>query len=95
MIGIVIATIPAWSIKPSHNFLAGFPDDMESKVGYEMLAESFPPGRLAPTEIYIVAAESNILTAAAEIDDLSARLSKTDGIVSVSSPTRPAGRPVN
>ena len=95
MIGIVIATIPAWSIKPSHNFLAGFPDDMESKVGYEMLAESFPPGRLAPTEIYIVASESNILTAAAEIDDLSARLSKTDGIVSVFSPTRPAGRPVN
>ena len=95
MIGIVIATIPAWSIKPSHNFLAGFPDDMESKIGYEMLAESFPPGRLAPTEIYIVASESNILTAAAEIDDLSARLSKTDGIVSVSSPTRPAGRPVN
>ena len=95
MIGIVIATIPAWSIKPSHNFLAGFPDDMESKVGYEMLAESFPPGRLAPTEIYIVASESNILTAAAEIDDLSARLSKTEGIVSVSSPTRPAGRPVN
>ena len=46
MIGIVIATIPAWSIKPSHNFLAGFPDDMESKVGYEMLAESFPPGVL-------------------------------------------------
>ena len=95
MIGIVIATIPAWSINPSHNFLAGFPDDMESKVGYEMLAESFPPGRLAPTEIYIVASESNILTAAAEIDDLSARLSKTEGIVSVSSPTRPAGRPVN
>ncbi|SUZ62320.1 uncharacterized protein METZ01_LOCUS15174, partial [marine metagenome] len=95
MIGIVIATIPAWSIKPSHNFLAGFPDDMESKVGYEMLAESFPPGRLAPTEIYIVASESNILTAAAEIDDLSARLSKTEGIVSVFSPTRPAGRPVN
>ena len=95
MIGIVIATIPAWSINPSHNFLAGFPDDMESKVGYEMLAESFPPGRLAPTEIYIVASESNILTAAAEIDDLSARLSKTEGIVSVFSPTRPAGRPVN
>jgi RND superfamily putative drug exporter len=95
MIGIVMATIPAWSIKPSHNFLAGFPDDMESKVGYEMLAESFPPGRLAPTEIYIVASESNILTAAAEIDDLSARLSKTEGIVSVFSPTRPAGRPVN
>jgi RND superfamily putative drug exporter len=95
MIGIVIATIPAWSIKPSHNFLAGFPDDMESKVGYEMLAESFPPGRLAPTEIYIVASESNILTAAAEIDDLSVRLSKTEGIVSVFSPTRPAGRPVN
>ena len=95
MIGIVVATIPAWSIKPSHNFLAGFPDDMESKVGYEMLAESFPPGRLAPTEIYIVASESNILTAAAEIDDLSVRLSKTEGIVSVFSPTRPAGRPVN
>jgi len=95
MIGIVIATIPAWSIKPSHNFLAGFPDDMESKVGYEMLAESFPPGRLAPTEIYIVASESNILTAAAEIDDLSARLANMEDIVSVTGPTRPAGRPVN
>ena len=95
MIGIVIATIPAWSIKPSHNFLAGFPDDMESKVGYEMLAESFPPGRLAPTEIYIVASEPNILTAAVEIDDLTARLANMEDIVSVTGPTRPAGRPVN
>ena len=95
MIGIVVATIPAWSIKPSHNFLAGFPDDMESKVGYEMLAESFPPGRLAPTEIYIVASEPNILTAAVEIDDLTARLANMEDIVSVTGPTRPAGRPVN
>ena len=95
MIGIVIATIPAWSIKPSHNFLDGFPDDMESKVGYEMLAESFPAGRLAPTEIYVVASEPNVLSAVAEIDDLSARLLNMEGIVSVSSLTRPAGRPVN
>ena len=95
MIGLVIATIPAWSIKPSHNFLDGFPDDMESKVGYEMLAESFPAGRLAPTEIYVVASEPNVLSAVAEIDDLSVRLLNMEGIVSVSSPTRPAGRPVN
>ena len=94
MIGIVIATIPAWSIKPSHNFLDGFPDDMESKVGYEMLAESFPPGTLAPTEIYIVSVEPNILSAVTEIDDLTDRLSKIEGVVAVSSPTRPAGRPV-
>jgi len=94
MIGIVIATIPAWSIKPSHNFLDGFPDDMESKVGYEMLAESFPPGTLAPTEIYIVSVEPNILSAVTEIDDLTDRLSEVEGVVAVSSPTRPAGRPV-
>ena len=94
MIGIVIATIPAWSIKPSHNFLDGFPDDMESKVGYEMLAESFPPGTLAPTEIYIVSVEPNILSAVTEIDDLTDRLSKIQGVVAVSGPTRPAGRPV-
>jgi len=52
MLGIVVATIPSWTIIPSFNFIDGFPDDAESKKGYSLLAESFPQGLIAPTEIF-------------------------------------------
>ena len=93
MIGIAIATTPAWSINPSFNFLDGFPDDVESKIGYKILAESFPPGRLAPTEIFITGSRTDVVSAAVEIDELTARLSEMDGVVSVTGLTRPMGRP--
>lgn len=95
MIGIVIATLPSWTIVPSFNFIDGFPDDAESKRGYELLSESFPAGQLAPTEIFIESNSTPIVELSDSIESLSSDLASTTGILTVAGPTRPAGIPID
>lgn len=95
MVGIVIATLPSWTIVPSFNFIDGFPDDAESKRGYELLSESFPEGQLAPTEIFIESTSSSVAELLDSVESLSAELASTPGVLRVSGPTRPAGIPVD
>ena len=91
MIGIVIATLPSWTIIPSFNFIDGFPDDAESKRGYVLLADSFPEGQLAPTEIFIETSDSAITDRLEAVEEFSATIAGTPGIYRVSGPTRPFG----
>ena len=91
MIGIVIATLPSWTIIPSFNFIDGFPDDAESKRGYVLLADSFPEGQLAPTEIFIETSDSAITDRLDAVEEFSATIAGTPGIYRVSGPTRPFG----
>ena len=94
MLGIVIATLPSWTIIPSFNFIDGFPDDAESKRGYVMLADSFPEGQLAPTEIFIETSRSAITDRLEAVEEFSATIAGTPGIYRVSGPTRPIGIPM-
>jgi RND superfamily putative drug exporter len=94
MVGIIIATIPAWTMTPSFNFLNGFPDDAESKVGYNLLAEAFPAGQLAPTEMVIESKHASISQAYEQVAQLSADIAALNGIASVKGPTRPTGIPL-
>lgn len=94
MLGIVIATLPSWTIIPSFNFLDGFPDDAESKRGYAMLANSFPEGQLAPTEIFIETPDSAITDRLEAVEEFSAAIAGTPGIYRASGPTRPTGIPM-
>jgi uncharacterized membrane protein YdfJ with MMPL/SSD domain len=94
MLGIVIATLPSWTIIPSFNFIDGFPDDAESKRGYVMLADSFPEGQLAPTEIFIETPDSAITDRLEAVEEFSATIAGTPGIYRVNGPTRPTGIPM-
>ena len=91
MVGIVIATLPSWTVIPSFNFLDGFPDDAESKRGYELLSKSFPKGQLAPTLIFIESESDQISDSFGSLEALSASLALTTGVLQVSGPTRPTG----
>ena len=95
MVGIVIATIPSWTIIPSFNFIDGFPDDAESKRGYSLLAESFPQGLLAPIEVFVESNGSSISDSFDSLEEFSASLASTPGVLRVTGPTRPIGVPVN
>ena len=95
MLGIVIATLPSWTIVPSFNFIDGFPDDAESKRGYALLADSFPEGQLAPTEIFLETPNSPISNRLEDVEALSSAIAATPGIFRVSGPTRPLGFAVN
>jgi len=95
MTGIVIATLPSWTIVPSFNFIDGFPNDAESKRGYELLSESFPEGQLAPTEILVESRSTPVAELTDSVESLSLALSTTPGVLTVSGPTRPTGVPVD
>ena len=95
MLGIVIATLPSWTIIPSFNFIDGFPDSAESKQGYGLLSEAFPPGQLAPTEIFIESQNASVADSLESIESLAASIASTDGVLRVSGPTRPIGVPVD
>jgi uncharacterized membrane protein YdfJ with MMPL/SSD domain len=95
MTGIVIATLPSWTIVPSFNFLDGFPNDAESKRGYELLSKSFPEGQLAPTEILVESRSTPVADLTDSVESLSLALATTPGVLIVSGPTRPTGIPVD
>lgn len=91
MVGIVIATLPAWTVIPSFNFIDGFPDDAESKRGYELLSKSFPKGQLAPTAIFVESESDQISDYLGSLEALAASLAVTTDVLQVSGPTRPTG----
>lgn len=93
MIGIIIASVPSFSMKPSFSFVDGFPDDSESKIGYKMINEGFPGGQLSPTQIFIKTPTNNINDGLMDIEYLSAAISNSDEISKVYSATRPYGNP--
>ena len=58
VIGVFILVSASYNVNLKYEFdlIKSFPDDMQSRVGYEVLEEKFAPGELAPTTVLL---ESN------------------------------------
>nr|WP_289038919.1 MMPL family transporter [uncultured Allobacillus sp.] len=84
----VVATLVVMGIAASNlmnleydfNLLNSFPDDMESKEGYELIEEKFASGDLAPTTVLFEGKEE---AAEEDLQKLRDKLSRVDNVQSV------------
>jgi len=53
LILLVLASVNLGSMKFSFNQLESFPEDIQSRQGFELLADQFPPGQLAPVDVIL------------------------------------------
>ncbi|GGA77944.1 MMPL family transporter [Ornithinibacillus halotolerans] len=55
IVGIFILASAAYNVNLKYEFdlIKSFPDDMPSRVGYEILEDKFAPGELAPTTVLV------------------------------------------
>ena len=77
------------SLKPSFNFIDGFPDSAESKIGAQIMDDSFGAGELAPTSIFV--STSDVDGSLVDLDRLTQAVAAVPGVTRVSGPTRPTG----
>lgn len=92
--GIVLAIMILFAsnllgVRYSFNIMGSFPDDMSSKIGYEILHENFPSGELAPTTV-IITSETDRLPETeefyAKIATLSNSLKNVEGVSTTNFP---------
>ena len=88
---LIVGTLGVPTIKPSFNFLEGFPSDTDSRRGFEMLQRSFPAGELAPTQVVVTTDDGNVYQHLVALDALAAALETEPTVLRVSGPTRPFG----
>ena len=74
-------------MKPSFNFLDSFPQDTDSRRGFELLQKDFVPGELAPTDVLITREDSSIYNQLEAIEYLSNVLAEQPRVVQVNGPT--------
>lgn len=53
LILLLLASVNIGSMKFSFNQLESFPEDVQSREGFELLADNFPPGKLAPVDVIL------------------------------------------
>ena len=88
---LLIAIAPSVRIIPSFNFIDGFPDDVESKAGYELLKKGFAPGDLSPTTVFIHTPGNDVVEQSEFIELLAQRIENNSGVNHVKGITRPYG----
>jgi RND superfamily putative drug exporter len=90
LIFLLINASNVFNTQYSFNIIQSFPEDMKSRLGFEQLEESFPPGELAPVSILIEAEDGFTLTDSEldSIEILNEQLLSLDGIDSTSLPDR-------
>ena len=86
-----IAIVPSIRMVPSFNFIDGFPDDVESKSGYELLKKGFAPGDLSLTSVLVHTPEHNVADQSRFIEALSKQIEDHPGVNHVRGITRPYG----
>lgn len=94
VVAMVALSAGLFEITPTFSFVDGFPDSVESKAGFETLQSAYPPGELAPTNIYVSKEGESILDHLQAVEDLSAALAANPVVDSVTSLTRPFGQPL-
>ena len=86
-----ISILPIFSLIPSFNFIDGYPDDAQSKIGYELMKKGFPPGELSPSNIFITSSSENIVERREFVEELAKKIEIMDGVNKVMGSTRPNG----
>ncbi len=86
---LVVFAAGAPSLKPNFSFIDGFPDSAESKIGAQIMDDSFGAGELAPTNIYVNTPDVD--ASLVDLDRLTQAVAAVPGVVRVSGPTRPTG----
>jgi len=79
------------TINPNFSFIDGFPDDAESKIGAQIMDDSFGAGELAPTNVYVNT--DNVLASLVDVDRVAQAVAEIPGVTRVSGPTRPTAEP--
>ncbi|GAA0633640.1 hypothetical protein GCM10009547_41980 [Sporichthya brevicatena] len=98
LVSVAVLAVPAAAAsqtKTSFDLPAELPADAGARQGFDLLAEHYPPGALAPAFV-VVSAEKSLLAAdrLAAIDKLTDRLRAVPGVAEVRSVTQPAGAPL-
>ena len=79
---------------PRFSFIDGFPDSVESKVGFQTLKSAYPPGELAPTDVLVSKEGEDVLQHLQAVEDLAAALAADPIVDNVTTITRPLGQPL-
>lgn len=74
---MLVFSLNVFNIQYSFNLLKSFPEDMESREGFEILEKKYSPGSLAPTTV-IVTSDENIKKE--DLAELAAELEGKDGV---------------
>lgn len=88
---LVVFAAGAPTLNPNFSFIDGFPDDAESKIGAQIMDDSFGAGELAPTNVYVNT--DNVLAHLVDVDRVAQAVAEIPGVTRVSGPTRPTGEP--
>ncbi len=94
VVAMVALSAGLFEITPTFSFVDGLPKSAESKAGFDTLQSAFPPGELAPTNVYVSKEGDSILEHLQAVEDLSAALAADPVVDSVTSLTRPFGQPL-
>src|SRR5690625_2803988 len=91
MAGILLVVLLAGvfnltTMKFNFNLMGSFPEDISSRKGFEILADHYPPGQLAPVDVILQSDEEIELNEdfVQNINHLNEKIANEDGISSVS-----------
>lgn len=90
----VILALGVFGLRQDFDTLSSLPSGTESRDGFDLLRQSFPPGDLVPTEVYVLfPAGASVLDAGnlQAVDAITLALAKLPGMSSVSGPSQPLG----
>ena len=98
IVSVAVLALPAAAAtqtKTSFDLPAELPSAAGARQGFDLLAEHYPPGALAPAFV-VVSADQSLLAGnrLAAIDRLTDRLRALPGVAEVRSVTQPAGAPL-
>ncbi|HVX29877.1 MAG TPA: MMPL family transporter, partial [Nitrolancea sp.] len=90
----VVLALGTFTMRQDFDTLSGLPSGTESRAGFELLRQGFPPGDLAPTEAYVVFPSGESVLDAKnlrKVDAITLALAGRPGISSASGPSQPIG----
>jgi uncharacterized membrane protein YdfJ with MMPL/SSD domain len=91
LIFLLISSSATLLLKPNFSFVDGFPDGTDSKNGYSVILEKFPPGDLAPTKIFMELKSDSLIDQFSDVEMFVQKISEYPGVVRIYGPTRPTG----